>query len=305
MYSLFYLARPTYGGWVTFTCHLSLKQSWPLYKIRSATEKNSREFGYGVKSRNLSLADALKQPKPLITAIDKTHYSYLSSFPEGTHIVIHDPTELKEELLSHLRRFKVITIRKAVQELLQDKYQIQSKFILHPFYEYPRTYVEDKQGSVVVSRIDFDKNIDIVLKSGIDVDIYGFQNRIYTHHKLKGLGFESKYKGQFKKSFEEVNRILSRAKFAIDLSTIRGDGGGSQYSFLEAMYHGCCLILHKKWLEKQSSFTEGLNCLSVASPEELKEAFNREHIEQTARIGSCFIMPHVAVDWNIELNADL
>jgi hypothetical protein len=302
MYSLFYLARPSYGGWVTFTCHLSLKQNWPLYKIRSASEKSSREFGYGVKSRNLSLADAIKQPKPLITAIDKTHYHVLDSFPEGTHIVIHDPTELKEALIPHLKRFNVITIRKSVQDFLLVRHNIQSKFILHPFYEYPRTLDAEKQGSVVVSRIDFDKNIDIVLKSGIEVDIYGFENRLYTHHKLKGLGFEDKYKGQFKKSFEDVDRLLSRAKFAIDLSTIKGDGGGSQYSFLEAMYHGCCLILHKKWLEKQTSFTEGLNCLAIETPEELKEALRTENVDQTARIGSCFIMPHVAVDWNFELS---
>lgn len=302
MYSIFYLARPTYGGWITFTCHLSLKQSWPVYKIRSQTEKKAREFGYGVKSHNLSLVAAAAMPNPLIAAIDKTHYPYLSSFPEGTHIVIHDPTELKEELIPHLRRFRVITIRKAVQELLRERYQIESKFILHPFYEYDRKE-QTKEGAVVVSRIDFDKNIDIVLKSEEPIDIYGFQNRIYTHHKLKGLNFESRYKGQFKKSFEEVGNILERAKFAIDLSTIKGDGGGSQYSFLEAMYHKCCLILHKKWLEKQSIFMDGINCIAVESPEELKAALKKDGSDLIGRIGSYYISPHSNVDWEAELTA--
>jgi hypothetical protein len=301
-YSLFYLARPIYGGWITFTSHLSLKENWPVYKIRSNTEKTSRDFGYGVRSRNLSLADAISQPRPLITAIDKTHYSYLSSFPEGTLIVIHDPTELKEELLLHLHRFRVITIRESVKQLLQQKHNITSTFILHPFYEYTKTSSANKEGAIVMSRIDFDKNIDIVLTSNIPVDIYGFANRIYVHHKLKHLGFDNKYKGQFKKSFEEVNRLLKDKKFAIDLSTIKDDGGGSQYSFLEAMYHGCCLVLHKKWLDKQTVFADGLNCFAVDSAEELEEVMKKEDISQTSRIGSYFIQPHLNVDWAQELS---
>ena len=38
--NLFYLAKPTYGGWVTFTAHLSKKNDYPIYKITKRTEKN-------------------------------------------------------------------------------------------------------------------------------------------------------------------------------------------------------------------------------------------------------------------------
>jgi hypothetical protein len=54
-------------------------------------------------------------------------------------------------------------------------------------------------------------------------------------------------------------------------------------------------------LDKQSSFIDGLNCLVVETPEQLKEVMNTKNIEQTARIGSYFIMPHTAVDWEHEL----
>ena len=30
---LLYLAKPVYGGWVTFTAHLSHKYNVPIYKI--------------------------------------------------------------------------------------------------------------------------------------------------------------------------------------------------------------------------------------------------------------------------------
>ena len=32
-YNLLYLAKPIYGGWVTFTSHLSHKYESPIYKI--------------------------------------------------------------------------------------------------------------------------------------------------------------------------------------------------------------------------------------------------------------------------------
>ena len=31
--NLLYLAKPVYGGWVTFTAHLSHKYNSPIYKI--------------------------------------------------------------------------------------------------------------------------------------------------------------------------------------------------------------------------------------------------------------------------------
>ena len=52
---LLYLAKPTYGGWVSFTAHLSLKYNLPLYKIGKTTEKKLRPFGYGVEYRNINI----------------------------------------------------------------------------------------------------------------------------------------------------------------------------------------------------------------------------------------------------------
>ena len=37
--SLVYLAKPVYGGWVTFTVHLAKQFNYPLYKVSKRTEK--------------------------------------------------------------------------------------------------------------------------------------------------------------------------------------------------------------------------------------------------------------------------
>ena len=53
-HNLLYLAKPVYGGWVTFTAHLSHKLKAPIHKITSRTEKNKRDFGYECQYRNIS-----------------------------------------------------------------------------------------------------------------------------------------------------------------------------------------------------------------------------------------------------------
>ena len=36
--NLVYLAKPVYGGWVTFTAHLSQKYGYPIHKLTKKTE---------------------------------------------------------------------------------------------------------------------------------------------------------------------------------------------------------------------------------------------------------------------------
>ena len=62
----------------------------------------------------------------------------------------------------------------------------------------------------------------------------------------------------------------------IDLSTIKDDGGGTQYTFLEAIYNDCILILHDDWINKGTTFKNNVNCLSVKNEIELKDILNGE-----------------------------
>jgi len=62
----------------------------------------------------------------------------------------------------------------------------------------------------------------------------------------------------------------------IDMSTIKDDGGGTQYTFLEAIYNDCILILHNDWINKGTTFKNNVNCLSVKNEIELKDILNGE-----------------------------
>ena len=42
--SLVYLAKPIYGGWVTFTVHLVKQFNYRLYKVAKRTEKKNENI---------------------------------------------------------------------------------------------------------------------------------------------------------------------------------------------------------------------------------------------------------------------
>ena len=300
---------------MSFTAHLALKYNLSLYKIGSRTEGTDadpklRDYGYGVQYQNRAAND-LPKGKLLITAIDKTYYEYLDKLPDGTSIVIHDPTEVsgkgKEPVLRNLSRFKVITIRESVKKFLKDTFDIKSRFILHPFYEYPYKKEKKPTAAVSISRVDFDKHTDIILKANKmledPVDIYGAINRQYVFFKLNDLGFKKYYKGGFVKSFEELGEILEDAKYVVDMSVIKNDGGGSQYTFLEAIYEHCALIINKKWIEgSKTEFMDGENCYVVSDEVELVSLLKKD--PNTSRVvkGALKLLePHISVNWPREL----
>lgn len=308
--NLFYMARPPYGGWVSFTAHLALKHQLPLFKVGNKTEAKQREYGYGVTYQNRAIDD-LPAGRILITAIDKTYYEALDKMPTGSYIVIHDPTEVTgkgaEPVLRNLKRFKVVTIRESVRDFLKREFGIPSRFILHPFHEYD--YEKDKKPTraVSLSRVDFDKHTDIIIKANKKladpVDIYGAINRQYVFFKLKELGFAKYYKGGFEKSFEALSKILKDAKYVVDMSVIKNDGGGSQYTFLEAMYQGCALILNSRWIENhKTEFKHGKNCFVVANEEELAALLTRDPPTKSIVAAARELLePHVKVNWLKEL----
>jgi glycosyltransferase involved in cell wall biosynthesis len=297
MLFLLYLAKPTYGGWVSFTAHLSLKNSIPLYKISKRSENKCRNYGYNVNYKNINL-DSLDNmiengDIPLITAIDKNFYSVLDHIPDNSYIVIHDPTEFnkssKKVVIDNLKRLQVITIRKSVYDLLLSM-NIPSKLIIHPYVSMISRSIVDtiRIGAISISRIDYDKNIDIIVKANSlipdkenKVEIYGEPNERYIYQKLltwdnfKKDDVHSQYRGHFPKTFEKLSEILVNKRFVVDMSSIAQDGGGTQYTFLEAIDAGCVLILNSKWTNNLNSIWQhNHNCLVVSNSDELAEILN-------------------------------
>lgn len=294
--NLVYLAKPIYGGWVSFTSHLSLKYNYPLYKVAKRHELHSRSYGYGVEYRNVRAEDLadLGTDNLIITALDKNYYEVLPLF-YGAYLVIHDPTELKDKRLhEHLEYFNIITIRKKVSNYLEEKFGINSIENIHPFFPFKKTLSfsnknpKEKSGAISISRIDYDKHTEIILEANKileaegkpKIEIYGKLNELYAYHKLRDYDFYSQYKGCFPKTFADLEKLLIDKKFVVDMSAIKGDGGGTQYSFLEAWYLDCVLVISSKWIvmdccspkcSPDSGCLNGYNSIIVDNADELVE----------------------------------
>ena len=99
----------------------------------------------------------------------------------------------------------------------------------HHFYPYKKNRcdtlmynaVNDRNDSVSISRIDYYKNIDMVLRANNELErpfkIYGSKNPEYVASQLDSLNFSKYYQGIFKKSFNQVSNILRKSNFMVDL----------------------------------------------------------------------------------------
>jgi glycosyltransferase involved in cell wall biosynthesis len=325
MLFLLYLAKPTYGGWVSFTSHLSLKNSIPLYKISKRSENKCRNYGYNVNYKNINL-DSLDNmietgDIPIITAVDKNFYSVLDHIPDNSYIIIHDPTEFnkssKKVVIDNLKRLQVITIRKSVHDLLLSM-NIPSKLIIHPYVSMISRNIGEniRTGAISISRIDYDKNIDIIVKANSlvpnkenKVEIFGEPNERYIYQKLltwdnfKKDDINSQYRGHFPKTFEKLSEILINKRFVVDMSSISQDGGGTQYTFLEAIDAGCVLILNSKWTNNLNSIWQhNHNCLVVSNSDELAEILNATFnydIDRIYKNSISILKDAESVNWNL------
>ncbi|HKG29650.1 MAG TPA: hypothetical protein VKA91_00140 [Nitrososphaeraceae archaeon] len=294
-----------YGGCITFTAHLlhTLNRR-QVFHIAKRFERKKRNFGYGIRYQNVPL-EYLDSVQNIFITDMYQHFECLTmlkgSKGKGRRevtIVIHDPGEIFESNEPYLKYWNIITIRKSMQEFLLDRYGIDSKFIYHPFYPYPiplEDYNEEenkKMQAVSISRIDFNKNIEIILdankRARNPVKIYGWANSKYVSERLDTDTFNQYYQGKYVKSFDATSEILKKAKFMIDLSSLPNDGGGTQYTFLDAIYHNCAIILNRQWIEnvdsKYRDFKEGENCYAVSNSEELKELLNNAENIDTSKI---------------------
>lgn len=294
--NLFYLTPNPYGGWVTYTYHLiqalelvGIKCS--LYKITKKGEKNTRDFGYSLRYRNINIEEALSlKGVNLIVALNKQFKcvadDLLSLSPCG--IVVHDPTEIKN-LPESFKESQAVVIRKTGLKLFPG-----ATLIRHPYGRFQkelRAHNSRENLAASISRIDFDKHTEIILEANEDnlddnfIHIYGFENRLYTKFKIKPRfpNWEQSVRA-YPREENKASSILTNYKFHVDMSEIKGDGGGTQYTFLESWDAGCVNIINSAWIIEGDDMVPGINCLSVSNSSELTKAIENTPIATLEKI---------------------
>ena len=268
------LADPRTGGWPTYTAHLAhglIRAGWDpiIFRISKRSERTPRDFGRGLQYWNIALDElaAMAGRIPmLITAVGKAYRPIAADLmARGSSVVIHDPTELDQTMRDALQETKVITIREIIGDKLQRE-GIPNVFIGHPYEPADRLSTEIQHRAVTLSRIDFDKNTHLVVEANrilpedLQIQIYGTLNTLYSKIRLDEIdpGWKRNYAGDWpaKSSTAVPLHIAGTGEIVIDLSTIKGDGGGTQYSFLEIFDAERPLIVHRDWLTGEARYDE-------------------------------------------------
>jgi len=196
----------------------------------------------------------------------------------GVPIVIHDPVEYSDELLWLADTYSgIITIRKQNTINLKER-GYTGTWIRHPYVKagVKKTH---KAGAVTCTRLAYNKGCEIIIEANNNkclIDMYGEMNKDYFMEQLsKRTDWRKYYKGYIDNKLHAVPNVLCRYKYAIDLTLITLDGGGTQYSFLESWDADCMLIVSKKWILNNDDLVSGLNCLAVSNETELKEVIEK------------------------------
>jgi hypothetical protein len=286
--NLIYAAKARYGGWISYTVHLAraltqMGHVVRLYQTAGHTEGKLRPFAEEWAYQNLcqdDLLHAAASRPTIVTAIAPKAQDDLNVrlVRAGANLVLHDPNEHRDSLLAACRQTDrvVISIRLVNNDALLAK-DVPSMYCRHPYVSPPVPRPRERtRPAVTLCRLDYDKHLELVcaansrLPAERAIQMHGAENRLYTHHKLNPHFplWRSWYHGPFPRETGAAVRLAASAEWVVDMSLIRGDGGGSQYTFLEAWDAGTPLIVQQGWLI-QSSGWEELPCVPVMDAVEL------------------------------------
>ena len=286
---LLMLADVKWGGFVTFNIHMS----WALERLgfRTVVAKLSPKvstvqfpLGQGVFFRRIDLHSAIKLSRAgrlLITCLYwKQHgEDALHLLEAGAGVVLHDPTEYEPGLIAAIKKHgtKVVSIRtKNVANLAA--LGVRSLFIKHPYVRWPHSPRARLHHAIGLSRIDWDKHTDEIAQANamlapeLRVHLFGAINRMYEYHKLTSAcpGWKDEYRGTFPTTPGAAVELAAASNWVVDLSAIKGDGGGTQSTFMEAWDGGAGVVISKKWCTgTDDEMQPGVNCEAVEGPAEL------------------------------------
>lgn len=299
---LVFMYRAFGGGTTTFTAHLAKAlalsgHSVDIIRVRQHSEcrQVARGFaGYeGMTYHNVGVDEALRlvKSKPsLMTA--PCNAKHLEFDPQvigklikaGMRVVVHDPTEF--EIYDALDGLSALKLRRPICIRLQMREHLPtSVYVPHPYVrEFSRDCRPPEHNrtwrALCVSRVTFKKRIEVMaaanrlMSKKNMIHVCGGENRMYTHHKLFKDFPEMRDQQQFgfPSGWGVSARLCARAKFAVDLSWFKDDGGGTQYTFMEAWDAGTINIISTDWLSYSGEMVANRNCLSTrAEPRALAD----------------------------------
>jgi len=281
--ALFSCNWPAQSGPATYTAELyrglKLAGYTPvIYRVRDHDEQKFRAYGHyrDVTYKIVSPASAFgiikRMPSLLVSSCNPKDFNkevLREMLKRGMRVVIHDPRE--EENFAYGVPERPIIIRPAVKKHFKD-----AVFIPHPYT--PRNVQnEGKHIATSTARTTFIKRTTMILEANRvlkrarlgTVQIMGAENRMYVHHVLR-VKFPE-YKSPPFQWFDKGAEVAALGRFNVDFTGVKADGGGTQYTTLEAWDAGSIPIIHEDWMRFKGEMEPGKNCYAVDGAKGLAE----------------------------------
>lgn len=195
----------------------------------------------------------------------------------GLRLVLHDPSEFR--LHPHLHDKKMIKepicIRPTMKQFFPD-----AIFIPHPYVQHFEGWqghdLSERKTGASLARLTFSKRPMIIVEANLrlpkehQIEFHGQENRMFTNFKIRPVMPDFQNYGSKMPYRHGVAQELIR-NFALmpDMTYFDKEGGGTQYTFLEAWDAGSIVVLHRDWLRYKGVMEDGRNCLAVDGSEQL------------------------------------
>jgi hypothetical protein len=287
--ALFYFLKQIFpSGMTTFTAQLykalQMAGHTPhLYRVKEDGDGRARRFGgfRDVDYRCITPTEArtvARHIPSLMTASARvTNFPFIHTLlKDGMRAVLHDPTEFRNlDPSGGVPKLPQppICIRKRMLNWYKD-----GTFIPHPYarrvdddvINVPRSLRAISLARVApMKRPVFVLDANRLLGKKDRIPLLGEEYRLYTYNLQKKYADVFAQKKGARRWPSDFTDILRRSRYHVDMTKIEGDGGGTQYSILEAMDAGCINVLHRDWFDVKGDLILGKHALAVSTPEEL------------------------------------
>lgn len=208
-----------------------------------------------------------------------------------TVVLLHDPSEWrtrqrKPGVLNTIRFMEPAWVEfigeypMSTLILGEPDFPIPLRWHKHP-YQRIGEGAEPGERAVCTARIDWDKRTHYVLAADCGVELWtGYIDPRYNWQHWKGKVREHPdYKGKFGVTDLDIAAVYDGACALVDMSTISGDGGRTQYTFLEAMDFGLGLVLATDWHKDGGELQRDVHFLPASNPDDIRThvTYLREH----------------------------
>lgn len=252
-----------------------------VYRVGARDERRLRPLGDGVEYRIVTLETLCNIGCPIFICTyipdDVVMGNMEALVKKGAVVSIHSMNDRKYAY--NYGKRPIVTRR------TQLKMQSDAVYVPHPYKRRYSTLTAPnrrKKTAVYVGRVSFCKGVEFIIETNRllpkskKIVIRGEENRGYSYQVL-GRKYPEWEVGMSER-FEtgEGPNICSKFLLMADFTQVVDDGGGTQYTTMEAWDAGTVPIIHKSWLKYRGIMRDGYNCIAVDTPQEA--AYTIRHV---------------------------